>query len=748
MTTDHGRTFRVSGFSGARDNEPASLEVTWTELAASLSTHDTRAEKDGPAWSPARFEGARAVANVKALCALVFDLDDADPQLSDAGAARLDSLAHAWHTTHSGGWRLTIPLERDIGPAELPGLWASVSAALGISPDANSRDAARLFYLPSCPPGGAPLAHVHQGDFLNPSDFGGALQTPESRPAEKSASGEKLENFGPLDLALVVAAVEATRSPTRGAVLRILKGEFTPAPGERNSSWHRALSALGQYLPEGASVDAWMELVAVSLRKMDLAGESYDAWHAALKHSLARALERNDARHAQASAMRGSIDKLAPAPDAGSTRGQTVTGLVMRETKTGAVPDNVGFNVEQILERGHLFVDQLRWNELTREVEAGPGTPFDGQPLEYYDVVLQNWLARSEYGIRVPRDTAAANLLLVAQRHAYNPVREWLEGLKWDGTPRIDGFLWNLCGAEGNPEWVNLVSRKFFISAVARAMSPGAKVDTMLVLQGPQGVGKSKLVRCLANGWGTSLKLDVHNKDSVQVATSNWLVELAELATLKRSDVESLKAFLTNQHDDVRMPYARTNQKYPRRCVFVGTTNDHEFLEDESGNRRFWPVSVGRIDYDAIEAAVPQLWAEAVHAFNTGEKWWLDAGHDALAESETSVYARESRSEAAAGRILEWYARKEKRSRYLTSREVAQHVFMIGASEQMKEHYMYKIIGSAMRLLGAKRYRGSLHGVRQWYFEMPDNLIQGERVETTDKDTYLQIAESRTTGAK
>lgn len=215
-------------------------------------------------------------------------------------------------------------------------------------------------------------------------------------------------------------------------------------------------------------------------------------------------------------------------------------------------------------------------------------------------------------------------VLQVARERSFHPVREYLAGLEWDRTERL-AHLADAIGTAATPLNSSML-RKFAISAVARALNPGCKVDTTPILVGAQGIGKSRLFRALAGPYFADTPMTIGDKDSLLVLHAAWIHEWAELESVQRAArSQTVKAFLSSSEDVFRAPYDRTPRRYPRSCVIVGTTNDEEFLTDPTGGRRYWVLSVSkRIDVAAVEADRDQLWAEAVHAFRAGERWWLE----------------------------------------------------------------------------------------------------------------------------
>ncbi|MFW2545511.1 VapE domain-containing protein [Primorskyibacter sp. 2E107] len=247
----------------------------------------------------------------------------------------------------------------------------------------------------------------------------------------------------------------------------------------------------------------------------------------------------------------------------------------------------------------------------------------------------------------VGKDLVADAAQTVARKLAFHPIRDDLRALRWDGKPRLDSWLVRHAGAEDTP-YSRAVGRKFLIAMVARVMQPGCKHDHTLVLSGPQGQNKSTACRVLAGAKyfsDTLPSITGDRTDAIRHLQGKWLVELAELAPSRKSETEDLKAFLSGAVDRVRLPYARYDETFPRQCVFVGTTNEEQFLRDASGGRRFWPVTVGRvIDIDALAAERGQLFAEAFAAYSDREPWWLDRDFEAEHAKPVQEAARESDS--------------------------------------------------------------------------------------------------------
>jgi predicted P-loop ATPase len=276
------------------------------------------------------------------------------------------------------------------------------------------------------------------------------------------------------------------------------------------------------------------------------------------------------------------------------------------------------------------------------EVTGRHRNDFKPRPLTDADVVkAQEWLQHNGFPT-IRKEAVGDAISAVAEERAFDPLEDRLRSLIWDGVPRIERWLLDYCGAsisDTQPEtYIKAVGRCWLISAAARALSPGCKVDSALVLVGPQGIGKSTAGRILGYSWFSDALPPVHSKDASDHLRGVWLVEFGEMATASRADVEELKAFITRTVERFRPAYGRLEVEYPRRNVFFGTSNRDAFLKDETGNRRFWPVEVTKIDALRLMADRNQIWAEAVHAFDSGQQWHLTEDESRLAVTQAAAF--------------------------------------------------------------------------------------------------------------
>lgn len=308
--------------------------------------------------------------------------------------------------------------------------------------------------------------------------------------------------------------------------------------------------------------------------------------------------------------------------------------LDKRKRKDGgyyAVPTPL--NVTRILSADSRWFDRIRLNEFSGAVEIWmPGDDLEAPPRTLSDVVatwIVHWLDQ-HYGIVVTEERVGRECNAIADRKPYNPVRDYLDGLRWDGKPRAEALICDYFGGE-DTELNRVLSRSWLISAVARVMEPGCKVDTVLILVGQQGGRKSKAFEVLGAPWYSNSALDYHSKDLYENIHGVWIYELAELDGFRRADWSRVKATITSSQDRYRRPYGKSSEWRKRSCVFGGSINEQEFLGDPTGSRRFWPVAIsggegeaGGVDEAALRCDRDQLWAEAVAAYRAGIPWWLE----------------------------------------------------------------------------------------------------------------------------
>lgn len=323
--------------------------------------------------------------------------------------------------------------------------------------------------------------------------------------------------------------------------------------------------------------------------------------------------------------------------------------LLKLDDKTGDI-ESSACNIKLILNNDKALNGKMFHDEMTGRITVSKKMPWDAGRLgkekrswdDYDDACLRNYLD-DIYGIKAPRVIADAFSEYI-NTHRRNLLVEWLDTLEWDGTPRIDTLLIDFFGVNDNV-YTRTAMRRTLVGAVARAVEPGCKHDTMLVISGAQGIGKSQFWAKLGKEYFSDSLYSMNDKAASEQIQGKWIIESGELAGMRKSEENDIKAFLSKQVDTYRPAYGTRVLDQPRRCILVGTTNETNFLRDATGSRRFWPVDAptnADTKYKVMEDLddmVDQIWAEAAHLYATGEVHYIpedsEAGKIAFAQQES-----------------------------------------------------------------------------------------------------------------
>ncbi len=287
--------------------------------------------------------------------------------------------------------------------------------------------------------------------------------------------------------------------------------------------------------------------------------------------------------------------------------------------------------VNYLLCKDYPFLGTIKLNDFTNDITFVHPAPWhNGRKVTTWTdedcINLKYWLNANKAFV-VPTLICQEAAVVAASKFRYHPVRDWLTSLEWDGVKRLDTWLTDYAQVEDN-EYTRAVGAKTLMGAVARVIHPGVKFDTMLVLEGGQGIGKSTLVSILGGEWYDDVSITDSDKDTVDAMRGSWIIEVSEMVCSKKVETDKLKSFLSKTTDRVRLAYRRNAQDFPRQSIFIGTTNPgagNMYLKDETGNRRFWPVLCrGDIDTEGIKKVRAQLFAEAYSRYIKGEKLYID----------------------------------------------------------------------------------------------------------------------------
>ena len=309
------------------------------------------------------------------------------------------------------------------------------------------------------------------------------------------------------------------------------------------------------------------------------------------------------------------LEQLERRPDRFTRDGEIIRGAVISHF----------LNASIILDSDSRMMNRFSYNEFNDQIYVNGGAIEDQDITE-----ITLWIHRV-YGVRIGKDPALDLIIRQAKINTFHPLRDYLDNLpSWDGEVRLDNLLQRYWGAKETPLLCE-IGKRWAISCIARALESGCKVDTVLILCGPQGCLKSTSFRVLAGeSWFSDSHLDISKKEAYELIHQSgvWLWEMAEIMTLQRANNENQKMFLSASSDRYRPSYGRCPVQKGRSVVFVGTTNEATFLTDGTGNRRYWPVNVGTIDLEAIQRDRDQIWAEALFMYSQNENWWLDVEQD------------------------------------------------------------------------------------------------------------------------
>lgn len=273
-----------------------------------------------------------------------------------------------------------------------------------------------------------------------------------------------------------------------------------------------------------------------------------------------------------------------------------------------------------------LFDGEFALDEMTQKIVM----LLDGKrQICDHDITNYQSILQEKGFSRLSRETVEQAIAFKANEWSFHPIKEYLEGLKWDGKHRVDLWAKRLLGAEDN-DYTTAIGRMFLVAMIARIYEPGCKADHVPVLEGAQGMMKSTACSVLAGEWFSDALPDIkQGKECSQHLRGKWIIEIAEMAAFDKAEATLLKSFISRSTEMYRPPFGRVEVDEPRQCVFMGTTNKSNYLKDETGNRRFWPIACTKIDIAGLIKNRDQLFAEALVLYHQGVKWWPDKDFEA-----------------------------------------------------------------------------------------------------------------------
>lgn len=398
-----------------------------------------------------------------------------------------------------------------------------------------------------------------------------------------------------------------------------------------------------------------------------------------------------------------------------------------RSEKSQAVLPTLS-NVYMILEHHTNWKGVIAYDEFSGQVVKLKLPPFAGAELGEWtdmdDLRCTLWM-QQKFGFAPRQDVVMGAVLLIADLNKYHVVRNYLDGLVWDGQRRLARWLIDRMGAS-DILYNEVVGCKWLVAAVARIYRPGCKADNVLILEGDQGIFKSTALKVLGGEWFTDAPFRLGDKDAYIVIRGKWLVELAELDSFNKAESTGAKLFFGQYVDRYRTPYGKRAVDVPRQQLFAGTTNSDAYLKDDTGNRRYWPVKVTLIDLEGLKADRDQIWAEAVHEFRAGTEWWpTSAEKDMFEEQQDERYV----GDAYTSLINAWLVGKSS----TTMTEILGECLKLDTAKWTRPEQQR--VGRCMSEIGWTRIKASkaIAGKREWSYKRPDGDLVAGPVEDDDE---------------
>ena len=592
-------------------------------------------------------EGKRKKGFVKFRSLATLDIDYGTPDfweeftLSHSFAAMIYSTHK--HTPDNPRLRLVIPFSRNVTPEEYEPVCRWIAAEAGIEMfDVSTYETMRLFYWPSTSKDGDYVFEVQDGKPLDPDKVLATYHDPFN--ASEWARSERED-------VVMRKSVEKAEDPTEknGIVGKFCRtytiedaiDKFLPDIYEQTAQDGRYTYREGSV---AGGLICYDHKFAFSHHETDPAGgRLLNAFDIVRVHKFG---SLDEGRNADRVTALPSYERMSEFASDDSE----VKKIILREIKSSAEddfggvsteedgadddwqeslettkngrPQNTAKNVLLILENDPEFKGHIRFNEFANYVSTPGGLPWRREARKWRDNDNSQLRIHLELNYQITgKDKIRDAKIACADRHRYNPVMEYLDGLRWDGRKRAGRLLIDYLGAE-DCKLNERVMELWLAAAVARVKYPGCKFDYCLIVSGPQGIGKSTLFEVLGGEWFNGNVSAVGlEKSTLEQLSGSWIVELQELDSFRRSEASSIKSFLSNRNDRYRGAFKEDSEDHPRMCVFVGTTNERIFLRDNTGDRRFWVVQAkgGEADNirESIERERDQIWAEAVEMCNS-----------------------------------------------------------------------------------------------------------------------------------
>ena len=617
--------------------------------------------------------GRRLAGNVLNRQLVTLDADFGDESLTTMLDLSYGDTAYAVYSTHKHTkdrprLRIVIPLAKPVGPDAYQAIARRIAADIGMDLfDDTTYEAERLMYWPSTPADGDYVFVENPGEFMDPDkvlalydDWTDSSTWPvSSRQTDIILRNAKKQGDPLTKPGLVGAFCRAYSVPE--AIAAFLPEEYTEAGKEDRYTYTRGSTTAGLVLyddgkfafshhgtdPVSGKLVNSFDLVRIHrFRDKDVNADQdtrvndLPSYKAMCDLAAEDDAVREELNKENLERIRGYFDDGFVDTD---PEGEWMKQL--SRNKKGDL-DVTPENLIIILEKDPNLCGRVAYNDFNFRLAILKDLPWRKKEQgkvwnDTDDACMRNYMS-TVYGIQGSNKIFDA-CTEVFMKHHFHPVRDYINGLKWDGVKRAETIWVDYLGAK-DTHYVRTVTRKHLVAAVARVFEPGCKFDNVIILCGPQGIGKSTMLKKLGREWFSDSMTTVQGKEAYEQLHGVWIVEMGELYATKKSESEAVKQFLSKSEDSFRVAYGHWTNVFPRQCVFYGTTNDTLFLRDRTGNRRFWPIEVtgnGTKSFTEFdEATVGQVWAEAYQMYKDGESLYLDKGTE-----EEAMAAQEAHSE-------------------------------------------------------------------------------------------------------
>lgn len=572
------------------------------------------------------------------------------------------------HTPEKPRLRLVVPLSRNVSPDEYQAIGRRVADTLGIDKfDDTSYQPQRVMYWPSTSQDGKYFFRHLDAEIMDPDEilatyhnWADVSSWPMSSRVVEVVRRTGAKMGDPLSKTGLVGAFCRAYYPIQEAIETFVP-TYQPCDEPGRYTFTEGSTAAGVVLYDdkftyshhatdpasGQLVNAWDLVRLHKFHELDddidpekpiTSRPSYKSMtQLATEDSKVKVQLVND-RAAEADDFEELQDE--PAPDDWKKK--------LQITEKGTIAMTID-NVFIILNNDPKLAGALAFDEMEHNIVVRKSLPWKkvtgvSQWVDSDDAALRHYLERV-YGIAA-KDKIFDAVNSTANQNSFHPVREYLDGCSWDGVPRVETLLIDYLGADDN-EYTRAVTRKALVAAVARIYKPGCKFDYMLTLRGRQGLGKSAFIGKLGGEWFSDTFSTMQGKEAYEQVLGVWIMEVGELAGMRKAEAEIIKQYISKQTDRFRPAYGRRLQEFPRQCIFIGTTNETQFLRDTTGNRRFWVVDTPNdptrdMWEDLTPETVRLIWAEAVELYRKGEKLYLPRDLEKIAREVQETYEEEN----------------------------------------------------------------------------------------------------------